>query len=143
MSQRKKRRMISFTIAKSVLPISVSYILLFFIAIAGCGQDKANGLIGRWVSVRVELKNGETGEKYTYDGKPYPIGDTLVFVNDTQMYDSRANFTSFYKKSGNVLYLGDRKFLIEKFKLAELVLLENDDPLDTNPFRTYYSRVKK
>lgn len=106
---------------------------------SSCSQNRSE-LDGKWVSMRVELKNGDTGEKYTLDGKPYNVGDTLVFHNG-KIYEPKFQITSPYQLTENMLRLGNRKFIVEKISQRELVLLENDDPYNLLPFRTYYVKI--
>lgn len=52
---------------------------ILLILLINCNQKAQDvTLIGKWVSVRVELKDGDTGERFTLDGEPYPLGDTLT-----------------------------------------------------------------
>lgn len=116
-------------------------ILFMVIHLIACGQSGSKELVGKWVSVRVELKNGDTGEKYTLDHKPYQIGDTLVFIDEKKVYESFAKTYSRYIKKGNSLYLGEMKFIIEKKTESELVILESEVLGEISQMRTYYRKI--
>lgn len=113
------------------------------LAISACSQSKPNKLIGRWAAVKVELRSGETGENLTWNKQPYPADDTIHFIDERKVFETKGYFTSNYRLQGANLFWGNRKFLVEKLTENELVLLADDDPTDSDPFRTYYSKVKK
>jgi hypothetical protein len=120
----------------------LTFLLIVFVSSSSCSQSKSNGIEGKWRSTRIELKNGDTGEKFTLDGKPYAFGDTLIVIDSKFATDSRSNLSYKYEILGSELRIGDRKYLIEKHTNSELILLDITDPIDPLPFRTYYMRVK-
>lgn len=121
---------------------------IFLVLLINCNQKTQDvSLSGKWVSVRVELKDGDTGERFTLDGKPYPFGDTLTFVNSNNVIDSGSGEVSPYVVSGKTIKIGYRKFFIEKLTLTELVLLEDEanyeDIIEPLAFRTYYTKLNE
>lgn len=123
---------------------------MLFVTLINCNQklqDQGTILTGKWVSVRVELQDGDTGERFTLDGQPYPVGDTLTFLNDRSVIDSGSGEVSRFVVSGKTLKIGYRKILIEKLTLTELVLLEDDEAnYEVSigpPFRTYYIKLNE
>ena len=126
-----------------------SVILLFsiFVFISSQAQKKDNKglIIGTWKGVKKELKNGETGENHTFDGKPYKTTEVITLKKDGTGIEYSLGLTFTYSFSGDILVLGNRKYLIEKLTGNELVLLEYSDnyPDDPLAFRTYFVKEKK
>lgn len=121
---------------------------ILLVLLINCNQKAQDvTLSGKWVSVRVELKDGDTGERFTLDGKPYPVGDTLTFVDSKNVIDSGSGEVSPYKVSGKTLKIGYGKFFIEKLTPTELVLLEDEanyeDSFEPLSFRTYYTKLNE
>jgi hypothetical protein len=121
---------------------------ILLVLLITCNQKAQDiDLRGKWVSVRVELKDGDTGVRFTLDGKPYPVGDTLTFVNSKNVIDSGSGEFSTYLVSGKTLKIGYKKFFIEKLTLTELVLLEDEanyeDSFEPLSFRTYYTKLNE
>ncbi len=113
--------------------------------LASCqGQADKSSIYGRWTGTKRTLRNGETGEKLTFDGKPYRNDEVLEFKADGTMFNVVDNMTVDFKVNGDVLLLGDMIFKIEKLTDAELVIVEYDadDPNNETAFRSYYKRTK-
>jgi hypothetical protein len=100
-------------------------------------------ILGKWKGVKKELKNGETGENYTSDGKPYSNPMTISFNDDGTGYEEYGDEDFIYEIKDEYINIGNRTFVIEKLDKSELILLEFDkytpnDPLAT---RLYFERI--
>lgn len=118
--------------------------LLMVVAINCCHpQSSEELLIGVWRGVKQELRDGETGEKYTLDGKPYKVNVLLEFQNDGTVIDLVINEKFHFSVEDRLLNIGNRHYVIEKLTNNELVLLDFSKDDNENPFafRIYYERV--
>jgi len=108
-------------------------------------QSESTFIIGRWKGVKMDLRNGETGEKYTLNGQPYETDDEMVFQADGKVNDITNKMIFSYKINSKILSIGDRKFIIQRLLDSEMVLIEysEDDPENPLAFRTYYVKEKK
>ncbi len=91
--------------------LTIGLIMIFASAM---GQVDKNLIYGKWTGAKRTLKNGETGEKLTFDGKPYKNDWKLEFRKDGKSIDLVETMTFDFKVTGDLLLIGDRKYKIEK-----------------------------
>jgi hypothetical protein len=131
------------------MSIRFVFIILFSIAIGLVndlkGQSFNKILIGTWKGIKQDLRNGETGEKYTLDGKPYSTDEVLKFLPEGKGDDLTNKMSFVYSLNGKILTIGDRQYYIDKLTKTELILIEysENDPENPMAFRTFYTRVYK
>jgi len=121
------------------------FCLLIIFSFDLTAQSENTFIIGRWKGVKMDLRNGETGEKYTLNGQPYETDDEMVFQADGKVNDITNKMIFSYKINSKILSIGDRKFIIQRLLDSEMVLIEysEDDPENPLAFRTYYVKEKK
>jgi len=121
------------------------FCLLIIFSFDLTAQSENTFIIGRWKGVKMDLRNGETGEKYTLNGQPYETDDEMVFQADGKVNDITNKMIFSYQINSKILSIGDRKFIIQRLLDSEMVLIEysEDDPENPLAFRTYYVKEKK
>jgi len=121
------------------------FCLLIIFSFDLTAQSESTFIIGRWKGVKMDLRNGETGEKYTLNGQPYETDDEMVFQADGKVNDITNKMIFSYQINSKILSIGDRKFIIQRLLDSEMVLIEysEDDPENPLAFRTYYVKEKK
>ena len=116
--------------------------LILFFSTSCNSQTKEELILGKWIGVKKELKNGETGEKYTLDGKPYTNPIVIIFSDDLTGYDEYGGDEFVYKFENEFIILGNRTYVLELLTDNELVLLEYDkyDPDDEMAIRLFFEK---
>lgn len=104
-------------------------------------QNKKEVIRGYWISVKKELKDGQTGENVTLDGKPYKPNMKMNFVKDSIMvYQGGFEATLKYEIHDNYLVFGTKKYLIEELDKENMILSEVKTGAFKVEFRRYFKR---
>lgn len=127
-----------------MLKILNSFMLIALLWGQSCSaQSQEELIIGTWEGTKKELRNGETGEKYTLDGKPYKHINKIKFNKDLTGYDIYEDASFTYSFEDEFFYIGNRTYVLEKLTTDELVIREYDKytPDDPMAIRLYFKRI--
>ena len=116
---------------------------IFIILTCVQGQQKnVNSIIGAWKSIKKELKDGEAGDKMTFDGKPYTPNMKICFDKDSVIVNQGGFEAKLdYVIRDSFLMFGTKKYLIEKLDKDDLVLLEIKTGAFKVEFRRYFKKI--
>ncbi|TRX50924.1 hypothetical protein FNH22_25055 [Fulvivirga sp. M361] len=125
----------------------MKYLILPFILflIFSCQPTSSTEIIyGSWEAYKKVLRNGETGEKYTFDGKPYRTSLKFDLFEDGRGFEYSNNTEFQYSVRDSILILGNRNYIIENLDAESLILLEYNEDHPENPmaFRLFFKRSK-
>lgn len=122
-------------------------VILIILLATGIVQSQVSEkwLYGEWKGVKKELRDGNTGEDYTIDGKAYKANTILEFRRDGIVSDLLNKGEYKYRIKSNFLQIGNREYVIEKLNASELILLDydSDHPDDPFAFRIFYKKKEK
>lgn len=126
-----------------------SLLIFFFLFISSTSTfaQKVNVefLSGEWSCYNRVLKNGETGENVTLNGKPFEPDMELIFSKNDKVTvkEGPAETEVLFILKKNLLKIGTREYKIEKLNKNELILLEvdKDNPYNELLFRRYFKKV--
>lgn len=121
---------------------SILLLLLFCVGIMTVTGQDIKCIDGYWKSVKKELKNGEDGKNTTLNGEAYKPSMELHFTKNKVVFSQGGPKIELdYEILEQYLYIGNRKYLIEKLDDTMLVLLEIDDSPFSVEFRRYLKKV--
>lgn len=122
-------------------------IISIFISLSlSCSSQTSSDLIiGEWTCYHKELEDGNTGEDYTLDGKPYSCDElTIRLSEDNVGWESMGDSEFRYQLNDSILTLGNRRYVVEKLNSEKLILrdLKSETSLISQGFRQKFRRIE-
>ena len=103
----------------------ITFILIF--PLLYCSNSISDiRLIGKWKEVKITTQSGETGEKYTYDNKPWNAVFLIEFYKNGTAKEYVSNTETSFSLKDSILIIGDRKYKLNKLNDNEFIYEETE-----------------